>query len=104
MPLISHSTRRKKSMAKKTSNKTLPLPLYDELLKLDQDVFVSSNAYEHPAYLTENMVHTFRYYQEDALRFFHHSHTLPQFQYRHPKHVLFNMATGSGKTDLMAGL
>ena len=91
-------------MAKKTSNKTLPLPLYDELLKLDQDVFVSATAYDHPTYLTDNMVHTFRYYQEDALRFFHNSQTLPQFQYRHPKHVLFNMATGSGKTDLMAGL
>lgn len=91
-------------MAKKTGNKTLPLPLYDELQKLDQDVFVSSTAYEHPAYLTENMVHTFRYYQEDALRYFHNAQTLPQFHYRHPKHVLFNMATGSGKTDLMAGL
>ncbi|AQS52500.1 hypothetical protein BW727_100090 [Jeotgalibaca dankookensis] len=91
-------------MAKKTSNKTLPLPLYDELLKLDQDVFVSATAYDHPTYLTDNMVHTFRYYQEDALRFFHNSQTLDQFQYRHPNHVLFNMATGSGKTDLMAGL
>lgn len=50
------------------------------------------------------MVHTFRYYQEDALRFFHNSQTLEQFHYRHPNHVLFNMATGSGKTDLMAGL
>ena len=91
-------------MAKKTSNRTLPLPLYDELFKLDRDIFVSLDAYEHPEYLTDNMVHTFRYYQEDALRFFHYSQTLPQFQYRQPNHVLFNMATGSGKTDLMAGL
>lgn len=91
-------------MAKKTSNKTLPLPLYDELRKLDQDVFVSSTAYDHPTYLTDNMIHTFRYYQEDALRYFHNSQTLSQFHYRHPNHVLFNMATGSGKTDLMAGL
>lgn len=91
-------------MAKKTKDKVLPLPLYDELLQLDQDIFVSSMGYEHPAYLAENMRHKFRYYQEDALRYFHYSQTLMQFDFRNPRHVLFNMATGSGKTDLMAGL
>ena len=91
-------------MAKKTAKERLPLPLYDELRRLDQDVFVSTSAYEQPGYIKQNMTHTFRYYQEDALRYFHYSQTLDQFKYRHPKHVLFNMATGSGKTDLMAGL
>lgn len=91
-------------MAKKKTVKSLPLPLYDELIKLDKDAFVSSLGFQHPDYITDNMVHTFRYYQEDALRMFHFSQTLPQFEYRKPRHVLFNMATGSGKTDLMAGL
>lgn len=50
------------------------------------------------------MVHKFRYYQSQALRFYHYSQTNKAFQYRNIDHVLFNMATGSGKTDLMAGL
>ncbi len=57
-----------------------------------------------PTYITENMVHTFRYYQDAALRFFHYSQSSKEFRYRNINHVLFNMATGSGKTDLMAGL
>ena len=86
-------------MAKKIVKERLPLPLYDELRRLDQDVFVSTSAFEQPAYMNQNMAHTFRYYQEDALRYFHYAQTLDLFKYRHPKHVLFNMATGSGKTD-----
>src|SRR5699024_12657495 len=50
------------------------------------------------------MVHTFRYYQDAALRFFHYSQTDASFRFRNVNHVLFNMATGSGKTVLMAGL
>src|SRR5690625_5270883 len=50
------------------------------------------------------MVHTFRYYQDAALRFFHYSQVAEAFRFRNINHVLFNMATGSGKTDLMAGL
>src|SRR5690625_3097883 len=50
------------------------------------------------------MIHTFRYYQDAALRFFHYSQTDASFRFRNVNHVLFNMATGSGKTDLMAGL
>src|SRR5699024_4103241 len=46
----------------------------------------------------------FRYYQDEALRFFHYSQAAKEFRYRNVNHVLFNMATGSGKTDLMAGL
>src|SRR5690625_3937828 len=50
------------------------------------------------------MVHTFKYYQDAALRFFHYSQVANEFRFRNVNHVLFNMATGSGKTDLMAGL
>lgn len=50
------------------------------------------------------MIHRFRHYQENALRYYHYTQTNKVFEYRNINHVLFNMTTGSGKTDLMAGL
>lgn len=88
-------------MAKK---KQLPLPLYDELKGLNESLFNEEGTWETPEYIKQNMVHTFRYYQDAALRFFHYSQAANEFRYRNVNHVLFNMATGSGKTDLMAGL
>ena len=88
-------------MAKK---KQLPLPLYDEVKELNESLFNDQGAWETPTYIKENMVHTFRYYQDAALRFFHYSQVANEFRFRNVNHVLFNMATGSGKTDLMAGL
>lgn len=88
-------------MAKK---KQLPLPLYEEVKELNESLFNDQSAWEAPAYIKENMVHTFRYYQDAALRFFHYSQVANEFRFRTVNHVLFNMATGSGKTDLMAGL
>lgn len=56
--------------------------------------------YEVPTYIDENLQHDMRYYQQTAIRYFHYSQekTLP------PQQVLFNMSTGSGKTDLMSAL
>src|SRR5690625_4482195 len=88
-------------MAKK---KQLPLPLYEEVKELNESLFNDQSAWETPAYIKENMVHTFRYYQDAALRHFHYSQVANEFRFRNVNHVLFNMATGSGKTDLMAGL
>ncbi|QIH77399.1 DEAD/DEAH box helicase family protein [Macrococcoides canis] len=82
--------------------KSAKLPLYDELISIDDDIF--SESWETPNYITSNMLHTFRDYQNQALRFFHYSQTATEFRHRDVNHVLFNMATGSGKTDLMAGL
>jgi type III restriction enzyme len=84
--------------------KQLPLPLYDEVKHLNESLFNEQLDWDTPDYLPENMVHTFRYYQDAALRFFHYSQTDETFRFRNVNHVLFNMATGSGKTDLMAGL
>src|SRR5699024_2125186 len=84
--------------------KQLPLPLYDEVKELNESLFNEQLAWETPEYITNNMVHTFRYYQDAALRFFHYSQVAEAFRFRNINHVLFNMATGSGKTDLMAGL
>lgn len=79
------------------------LPLYEELLEMDADIFVQTDAFEHPEYIKRNLVHTYRDYQEEAMRFFHYTQSSELFNYRFINHVLFNMATGSGKTDLMAG-
>lgn len=89
-------------MAKK--KKQLPLPLYEEVKHLNESLFNEQLDWETPEYITNNMVHTFRYYQDAALRFFHYAQTDAAFRFRNVNHVLFNMATGSGKTDLMAGL
>ncbi len=86
------------------AGKNLPLPLLAELKELDASLFNDQIAWRPPAYLKDNMVHTFRSYQNAALRFFHYSQASDQFRFRNINHVLFNMATGSGKTDLMAGL
>ncbi|MFD1708358.1 DEAD/DEAH box helicase family protein [Siminovitchia sediminis] len=91
-------------MSKRKKSKQLPLPLYDELKGLDESLFNEEVAWSTPNYITENLIHTFRYYQSTALRFFHYSQVGKEFRYRNINHVLFNMATGSGKTDLMAGL
>lgn len=90
-------------MSKKT-HKSLPLPLYDELVQLDNSLLNEELGWTTPAYLSENMVHKFRDYQDAALRYFHYTMTNKIFEYRSVNHALFNMATGSGKTDLMAGL
>ncbi|MGX7076864.1 DEAD/DEAH box helicase family protein [Globicatella sanguinis] len=84
--------------------KQLPLPLYDEVKYLNESLFNEQLDWDTPDYLPNNMIHTFRYYQDAALRFFHYSQTDETFRFRNVNHVLFNMATGSGKTDLMAGL
>lgn len=80
------------------------MPLFDELITLNANMLDEEGALETPAYLAQNMVHKFRYYQDAALRFFHYSQDTKEFRFRNINHVLFNMATGSGKTDLMAGL
>src|SRR5699024_6307694 len=90
-------------MAKK-KKKQLSLPLYEELKDLNANLFNELVAWETPEYIRRNMIHTFRYYQDEALRFFHYSQAAKEFRYRNVNHVLFNMATGSGKTELMAGL
>lgn len=87
-----------------SKNKRLSFDLYDKLKRIDQDIFNTELDWKLPTYIKENMMHTLRYYQEDALRYFHYSQASKEFKYDNTNHVLFNMATGSGKTDLMAAL
>ncbi len=61
---------------------------------------------EIPAYLKDNLNPTFelRPYQEEAFVRFIHCFTKGFPGKEEPLHLLFNMATGSGKTLIMAGL
>lgn len=83
--------------------------LYRQMIHFDSQLFDENfnkinQGYETPDYILQNMKHHFRYYQADAFRFYHYLLTEPQFSYHPSRQILFNMATGSGKTDLMAGL
>lgn len=89
---------------KKTVKEERNLPLLGELRALDKSFMNSEIGWETPAYFEENMIHKLRSYQSEAVRYFHYSQVSDTFKYRNMNHVLFNMATGSGKTDLMAGL
>lgn len=89
---------------KKEMKQKMALPLNKELVDLDTSFLNEHLGWEQPEYITQNMVHKFRGYQEEALRYFHYSQANEVFKFRNINHVLFNMATGSGKTDLMAGL
>ena len=59
---------------------------------------------EVPETITRNLnsAYPLRPYQKDALAYFVHYFNLPNKEL--PLHLLFNMATGSGKTLIMAGL
>lgn len=54
---------------------------------------------EIPAYITQNLAKTLREYQVNALK-----HYLIQRKKPNTNHLMFNMATGSGKTLIMAAL
>ena len=99
MPSIGHSIRRMISLARRTS-----LPLLDALTAYDGTLEERTINYQTPQYIYDNMKHHFRYYQDKALHYFHYALNNIEFKYLQSNHVLFNMATGSGKTDLMAGL
>lgn len=90
-------------MAKK-QDKKLGLPLFESLVHYDNSLENEFAGYQTPQYIFNNLKHRFRQYQEDAFRFYHYIRQAKAFQYMNKNHVLFNMATGSGKTDLMAGL
>lgn len=62
---------------------------------------------ELPEYITGNLKHDFWYWQKEALQYFLAYDDL-YYEYLKPKneptHLMFNMATGTGKTMLMAAL
>ncbi|MFT8930230.1 MAG: DEAD/DEAH box helicase family protein [Sporolactobacillus sp.] len=87
--------------AKKTPANVREFPLIEQAEQAEQNLFSQHQGYVIPEYINQNLLHTLRYYQDEAMRNYHYTQTQINPS---PQHVLFNMATGSGKTDLMAGL
>jgi len=60
-----------------------------------------------PEYITSNLKHDLWYWQKEALQYFL-AYDDPEYEYEkpanEPTHLMFNMATGTGKTMLMAAL
>lgn len=77
----------------------LRFPLVEQAEAAEASIFHTTK--QLPEYVSNNLVHTLRPYQEQA--FSNYAYTQTQIR-PNPQHVLFNMATGSGKTDLMAAL
>ena len=60
---------------------------------------------EIPAYLADNLKHDFWWWQSEALKnFLIFDETKEKEKSNEPTHLMFNMATGTGKTMLMAAL
>lgn len=69
--------------------------LADQLKKFDEPGLFGLN-YQLPEYLKANLKDNLRPYQEEALRYFHYSQFKQDIADKDYKHLLFNMATGSG--------
>lgn len=83
---------------KKKNKKVLEFPL---LKKLNgEDIFNQRETVSVPDFVEFNLKHKLRSYQEQALENF----IISQKNCELNHHLLFNMATGSGKTDLMAAI
>ncbi len=87
--------------AKKTPTNIRQFPLIEQAKEAEHDILSQHQGYVIPEYINQNLFHTLRDYQDEAMRNYHYTQTQISPS---PQHVLFNMATGSGKTDLMAGL
>jgi len=74
--------------------------LFNQFQKIDKFGLFQGN-YQTPEYLKSNLKDDLRSYQEEALRYLHYAQSNNEADIRF-KHLLFNMATGSGKTMVMA--
>ena len=75
--------------------------LFQQFQQID-NLGLFQSTYQTPEYLKNNLKDDLRSYQEEALRFMHYAQVHKEADVRF-KHLLFNMATGSGKTMVMAG-
>ncbi|MCY9806658.1 DEAD/DEAH box helicase family protein [Lentilactobacillus senioris] len=85
--------------SKKKDIQSLKFPLVEQAEQADLNYF--SGLFGDSFYIDSNLKHNLRKYQNDAINNFWYTQTQIK---PNPQHVLFNMATGSGKTDLMAAL
>lgn len=83
--------------------------LYEWLDTQMSSVFYAHTAHEVPSYVKDNLKDEMRFYQEQAFRHFQFmqddklASAISDAGFQR-KHLLFNMATGSGKTLVMASL
>ncbi|MGX7100539.1 hypothetical protein ACWOBH_11135 [Globicatella sanguinis] len=77
-------------MAKKTE---LTFELIDELKKLDNSLFNEQQGWEVPEYIIDNLKHKPRYYQNDAIRYFHYTQSTDAFTHRNLRQIMFIMLT-----------
>ncbi|MFV5426689.1 DEAD/DEAH box helicase family protein [Acinetobacter towneri] len=75
--------------------------LFNQFQQVDRLGLFQGN-YQTPEYIKANLKDDLRSYQEEALRYLHYAQSNNEADIRF-KHLLFNMATGSGKTMVMAG-
>lgn len=87
-----------------SNKKLLPLPVFEELENISSSYFNNQLGWTIPNGIVKSIKHNLREYQLNAIFYYHMTQTTEQFKYRNMNHVLFNMATGSGKTDIMASL
>lgn len=90
---------------KKKEDKTRIFPLINKINENDNnhDFIEGHNFFELPLYISQNLKHQLRPYQKNAISNLdwtqHNKDVDEKF-----KELLFNMATGSGKTDIMAAM
>lgn len=91
-------------MASKTQKKIIrTFPLLEKLQKADALQLDNRNNYQVPDYIKENLNQKLRTYQHEAIRYFHYSQEMPMADDL-ANQLLFHMATGAGKTMVMAAL
>lgn len=71
------------------------------LLHSLEEIEKGNVVFEIPEYISENLSHELRPYQEEALRHFMYTQNLDAANLAY-NHLLFHMATGSGKTMVLA--
>jgi len=88
-------------MAKKTTSSNEKL-LFNKLKQFDEPGLFHDN-YQTPDYVQANLKDVLRPYQHGALRYLHYTQRKREEALLHYRHLLFHMATGAGKTMVMAG-
>ena len=84
----------------------MPEPILQELVESEIGRKTISKI-ELPEYIASNLKHDFWYWQKEALQYFT-AFDNPEYEFENPAneptHLMYNMATGTGKTMMMAAL
>lgn len=89
-------------MAKKPTSSGSEKLLFNKLKQFDEPGLFQDN-YQIPNYVQANLKDALRPYQNGALRYLHYTQRKQEEALLHYRHLLFHMATGAGKTMVMAG-